>query len=274
MIQKQLYSTFKNGSRTYFYSSLFFPAEVKADVFALYAFVRTADNFVDQTPPMIQEFKEFQKIFESSQHGNVSGNVVIDSFVSVIEKRGFDLKWVEAFLDAMELDLTKTTYRTLKETQAYMYGSAEVIGLMMAKILNLPAVAYSSAQYLGRSMQYVNFIRDVQEDIKLGRTYFPQSELKKYGVKSLEQQESQRHPAAFSAFMKAQIELHHQWSNQGIKGYRFIPKRYLVPIKTANDLYEWTARQITQNPLLVYQKKIKPSVARILFFLIKNTFFS
>jgi len=270
MIKEKIFSIFKRGSRTYFYCSLFFPENVKSDVFTLYSFVRTADNFVDALPQQRVEFLAFRKKFEASMSGIHTEDLVIDSFTALMKKKNFKTEWVTQFLDAMEQDLIQKTYHTLADVEKYMYGSAEVIGLMMAKILGLPTAAYSSAQYLGKSMQYVNFIRDISEDLTLGRTYFPQDEIRKFGLTSLERAETQKKSKEFSAFMRAQIAYHKKWSALGEKGFSSIPKRYLIPIKTANDLYTWTAQRISENPAIVYEKKMKPSTLRILVTLVKN----
>ena len=269
-ISQQLRTIFQKGSKTYFYSSLFFPENVKADVFALYSFVRTADDFVDQLPPRAAEFKAFRKAYVQSLKGKTSNNVVIESFVRLQTKRKFDPAWVKSFLDTMEHDLTRTTYPTMEDSISYMHGSAEVIGLMMSQILSLPPVAHSSAKLLGRAMQYVNFIRDIAEDNSLERTYFPQKELKKYRLPSLQKEIVSTRQDNFEAFIHAQIKQYEAWSRQGEEGYVHIPRRYLIPIKTANDLYCWTARRIAERPMVVFEKKVKPSLARIIFTLGKN----
>ncbi len=273
-IPRQIFTIFKNGSKTYFYSSLFFPNEVKADVFALYSFVRTADDFVDQSPPQTRQFRKFRLDYEQAIAGKSSRGVVIDSFIELQRRRDFDSQWVRSFLDAMELDLKQKSYTELKDTVQYMYGSAEVIGLMMSKILDLPQHSYSAAQSLGRSMQYVNFIRDIQEDNELGRVYFPQHELKKHGLVSLEKKVAESHPSQFNKFIQAQITQYQMWCNEGEQGFAFIPLRYLIPIKTASDLYKWTALEIAKRPMVVYERKLKPTILRILYTLLKNSLWS
>ena len=57
---------------------------------------------------------------------------------------------------------------------------------------------------------------------------------------------------------------------KGQQGYAYIPKKYLVPIKTAADAYLWTAKKIYQDPLVIYRQKIKPSKIRIFYFGLKN----
>jgi len=264
MINKTIFSIFKQGSRTYFYSSMFFPSYIKKEVFDLYGFVRKADNYVDSTPQNIQGFYDFKENYYKALDGKKTDDIVINGFVDLSEKKGFDQRWTDAFLESMEMDITKTRYETIDETLKYIYGSAEVIGLYMAKIMNLPEKSYYYAKYLGRAMQYINFIRDIAEDIELGRTYFPKEDLEKYGLKNLNKIETEQKPEEFIGFIKEQLQRYLLWQNKAEKGYNYIPKRYLIPVKTASEMYNWTAEQILKDPFIVYNKKIKPMVKQII----------
>jgi phytoene synthase len=260
MVDRTLYSIFKEGSKTYFYSSLFFPMDVRDAVFVLYAFVRKADDFVDTLPQRKNEFYAFWKRFNEAQDGRLSGDIVIDSFVSLMKAKKFDREWVQAFFKAMELDLTKREYKSIKETKEYMYGSAEVVGLMMASIMELPKESFECARYLGRAMQYINFIRDIKEDLALGRKYLPQSDLGKCGLESLQYEYVKNKEQAFNQFLLTQIGRYEEWQKIAENGFPYIPKRYFIPIKTASDMYKWTAEQIKKSPIIVYEKKVKPSI--------------
>lgn len=254
---------FRKGSRTYFYSSVFFPPGVKEDVFKLYSFVRIADDFVDTVPQRADEFHAFKDRYQRALEGETTEDVVIDSFVELAERRDFDPDWVDAFLASMEADLHTRVYPTIDRLRTYLYGSAEVIGLMMAKILGLPARSYESAMHLGRAMQYVNFIRDIVEDLHLGRTYFPLNELRENDLESLEYGHVSANPSGFSDFLHTQLRRYMGWQTESEKGFVFIPKRYLIPIRTASEMYKWTARVIWGNPFIVYAVKVKPSISRI-----------
>ena len=264
MINKTFYSIFQQGSRTYFYSSLFFPTTVKKDVFELYGFVRKADNYVDKIPQNSDEFYKFKNKYYQAVAGKPSGDVVIDSFVKLQNKKQFQQEWVDAFLHSMEMDLTKKTYETLEETIDYIYGSAEVIGLMMSAILGLPKESHIYARYLGRAMQYINFIRDIAEDNTLHRVYLPTKELNNYGLDNLEYKYILNHPEEYIHFIRHQIRRYCEWQEFAEQGYRYIPKRYLISVKTAAEMYHWTAEQIYKNPLVVYQWKVKPLISQII----------
>ena len=183
---------------------------------------------------------------------------------------GFDPTWTEAFLSSMEADLTKRFYRTEAETLEYVYGSAEVIGLFMAKIMRLPEEAYGAARMLGRAMQIINFIRDAAEDAAMGRRYLP---LERDGVRLLDvpddwlpsREWAQAHPAEWTAFLRGHLERYAAWQAEAEAGYRFIPRRPRMAVRTAGDMYNWTARQIAADPFVVFERKVKPEKARIVW---------
>lgn len=255
---------FKQGSTTYHTSSLFFPKKEREAVFTLYAFVRTVDDFVDMVPQDRQGFYDFKNAYTQSLAGKASDNEVIEAFIQLQRKYGFEQSWIDAFFASMEADITTPEYKTLNDTLSYIYGSAEVIGLMMARILNLPLESYPFAQMLGRAMQYINFLRDIKEDLELGRTYFPQEDFAQYSLPDLTQTTTQQHSSAFSAFMKKQSARYKEWQQEAEKGFDYIPQRFRIPIATASRMYLWTAQEIEKNPYRVYTEKIKPSRLRII----------
>jgi len=258
------YTIFRNGSRTYYHTSLFFPPDIRQDVFALYAFVRTADDLVDSIPQKKDEFYEFCVRWERGLSGEPTGDPVIDAFSELSVRKKFSDTWTVAFLSSMESDLYVSEYGTMAELDKYLYGSAEVIGLFMARILDLPDQTYPEARSLGRAMQFVNFIRDIAEDLSFGRTYMPQEDLHQFGLPSLTRESASRHPDQFIELIRFEIERYREWQAAGERGYSAIPYRYLIPIRTASDMYQWTAGQIARNPFVIYERKVKPSIPRII----------
>jgi phytoene synthase len=270
IVDTTFFSLFKKGSRTYFYSSLFFPMHIRQEVFILYGFVRKTDNYVDVIPQDREGFYTFKKKYYEAKNGKETGDIVIDSFVRLAERKGFQDEWIEAFLRSMEMDITKTRYETLDDTLEYVYGSAEVIGLMMARIIGLSKESYEHAKYLGRAMQYINFIRDIPEDIKLGRIYFPQVDLQKHGLQNLTYEYIKDNSEKFNRFLQTQLDRYCKWQEKAEDGYHYIPKRYLISIKTASEMYNWTAEQIAIHPFIIYDLKVKPKISQILLRVFSN----
>jgi len=251
---------FKKGSTTYFRSSLFFPESVRRQVSTLYAFVRVADNFVDGSPQDRPGFDLFRARYRAALAGTRTGDPVVDDFVRLMRDRALDPAWVDAFLAAMEADFVKNEYDRLEDTLGYVYGSAEVIGLFMARILDLPEASYPFACLLGRAMQYINFIRDVDEDLRLGRRYLP---LEGTGLRTLDRTTGEQDPSSLARFVRHHLALYRGWQSEAEKGFAMIPRRYRIPIKTASDMYKWTARRIESRPAIVFSRQVKPRTSRI-----------
>ena len=130
---------FRKGSTTYYYSTKLFPANIRKEVTQLYNFVRVADDYVDSVPQNTKGFMNFKDEYYRVLSGENSENEVITEFVSLSQRRKFDSKWVDAFLFSMEMDTRKSTYKNLDELNTYLYGSAEVIGLMTVSYTHLRA---------------------------------------------------------------------------------------------------------------------------------------
>ncbi len=182
----------KTHGTSYYIWTLFFPKEIKEDVFTLYAFVRVPDDIVDSVVLSEDEKKrdisDFCRLFwkhyewEVEQIGKREREVVIGEWCELFHRYEMPKEWIEAFLDAMIADTKKKSYRTYEELQTYMYGSAEVIGLMMCKIIWYDQAqekeVFRTARLLWEAMQYTNFLRDINEDyLDLGRLYIPEDRL-------------------------------------------------------------------------------------------------
>lgn len=264
---------FKRGSTTYYFSSKFFPSDVRREVYKLYSFVRVADDYVDQEPPQADAFKTLVKDWRAaskdpqykvaaSPHDKTPTRV-IKNMVSLQRTYSLEQQWVEDFLRSMKSDINPKPFQTLDQTLDYIHGSAEVIGLMVSSILGLPPSAQESAIMQGRAMQMINFIRDIKEDNQLGRCYFPVTELEHFGLPDLSETAAQSHRREFTDFIRFQIDRYRQWQAQAAKDYKTIPYRYRVPIRTAADMYSWTADQIYQDPFVVFDRTVKPHRMRV-----------
>jgi 15-cis-phytoene synthase len=267
---------FKTGSTTFYWSTRFFPKTVREDVARLYSFVRVADDYVDAVPAKISAFYDLCDRYHRCDTGKRSwphmppnrdvtlNDTVVANILDVARRYRFDPRWLEAFLAAMESDLHPRAYGHLSDTLAYVHGSAEVIGLMMCRIMGLPPALAQEATMQGRAFQWINFIRDIAEDTELGRCYFPQSDLRRFRLPDLTQATVQARSKEFAAFLRYQIERYAHWQDQASNSYEQLPKRLRVPLQTAARLYDWTAQQILRDPLIVFESKIKPTAYRVL----------
>jgi phytoene/squalene synthetase len=149
-------------------------------IYSIYGFVRYADEIVDtfhdfDKKALLDGFR--QDTYKAIADG-VSLNPVLHSFQSVVNKYHIEQELIDAFLHSMELDLTEQDY-TKDGYEEYIYGSAEVVGLMCLRVFcEGDKALYDSllgpAKKLGSAFQKVNFIRDIRSDYEeRGRVYFP-----------------------------------------------------------------------------------------------------
>jgi phytoene synthase len=264
---------FRKGSTTYYWSSTFFTRRVRRDVAKLYSFVRVADDYVDSTPVQEQDFYALRRAYEAAaanpsfnteHQANDSINEHVIKNMIVVEKAyDFNPAWSTAFLDSMQSDIEGKVYETMDDTLRYIYGSAEVVGLMMARVLGLDETAYASARKLGRAMQYINFIRDVAEDTQLGRCYFPKSMLERFGLPDLSSETINRYPKRYETFIRTQIKQYQRWQHEAEQGFVYLPSAVRAPVKTASDMYKWSAAKIARDPIAAYRQQVKPHKARV-----------
>ena len=159
---------------------------IRHDIYNIYGFVRFADEIVDSFHDYNKEelFDRFSEDLELALKDKISLNPILNSFQYTFHKYQIDKALVDAFMQSMRLDLHKTTYLTEDEYKAYIYGSADVVGLMCLKVfVNGNDEKYNelkeSAMALGSAFQKVNFLRDLKADFEgLDRTYFPNTDLK------------------------------------------------------------------------------------------------
>ena len=164
-----------------------FASELRSPIYSIYGFVRFADEIVDtfhdkDKKTLLEEFKD--DTFRALDR-KVSCNPVLHTFQEVVHEYNIDYNHIRAFLKSMEMDLYDIKYddKNLKE---YIFGSAEVIGLMCLKVFcKGDETQYNSlepyAKSLGSAFQKINFLRDMKSDYEeRGRVYFPNVDISNF----------------------------------------------------------------------------------------------
>lgn len=157
-------------------------------IYAIYGFVRFADEIVDSFHGHDQKemLNKFEADLNEALDRKISLNPILHSFQQVVNEYKIPYEYIEAFLTSMRFDLRKKIYSSQLETDIYIYGSADVVGLMclhifcdadLAKIQQLRVPAMK----LGSAFQKVNFLRDLKNDAEeLGRIYFHHIDYKNF----------------------------------------------------------------------------------------------
>ncbi|MDG1698386.1 MAG: phytoene/squalene synthase family protein [Polaribacter sp.] len=156
-------------------------AEIRKDIYNIYGFVRFADEIVDTFHDYDKEqlMIHFERDYYLSKEQGISLNPILNSFQQTVSKFKIPDDMVQAFLKSMKADLFKTEYKTKAEYDEYIYGSADVVGLMCLKVFvngneEMYETLKDAAMRLGSAFQKVNFLRDLKDDYEvLNRSYFP-----------------------------------------------------------------------------------------------------
>jgi len=169
--------------------------KIRADIYNIYGFVRFADEIVDTFHEYNKEelMAHFEKDYYIAKAQGISLNPILNSFQQTVNTYNIPDEMVQAFLRSMKADLHKTEYQTKEEYDAYIYGSADVVGLMCLKVfVNGDDAMFNelkdAAMRLGSAFQKVNFLRDLKDDFELlNRSYFPTIDLGKLDPASKQQ---------------------------------------------------------------------------------------
>jgi len=185
------YSCSENVTKTYSTSfslaTRLLSKNIRKDIYNIYGFVRFADEIVDSFHDYnkTELFNDFSIDLEKALHNKIHLNPILNSFQHTFHKYSLDKNLVDSFMKSMRMDLTKKKYSTVEEYKEYIYGSADVVGLMCLKVFvqgnaNMYKKLKNSAMKLGSAFQKVNFLRDLKADKEcLNRTYFPNTKFEK-----------------------------------------------------------------------------------------------
>jgi len=158
----------------------FLHPRIRSSVYAIYGFVRVADEIVDSFEGYDKKhlLENFKRDTYEAIETEISVNPILNSFQQAVHQYQIDLELIATFLRSMEMDLDKMTYNREKYDQ-YILGSAEVVGLMCLHVFTEGdrktfEELKPYAMKLGAAFQKVNFLRDLKSDYHdLKRTYFP-----------------------------------------------------------------------------------------------------
>lgn len=160
-------------------------SSIRNDIYNIYGFVRLADEIVDSFHDYEKEplFNEFEADLDKALDNKISLNPILNSFQHTYHKYQIPHHLVASFMKSMRMDLNKNVYSSEEEFKEYIYGSADVVGLMCLRVFvkgddSRYDTLKESAMALGSAFQKVNFLRDLKTDYEvLNRSYFPNTNL-------------------------------------------------------------------------------------------------
>lgn len=241
--------TTKKYSTSFSLGISFLHKSIHKPIYAIYGFVRFADEIVDSFHGFDKEIllADFKKQTYDAIEKGISLNPILNSFQWAVNEYKIPLELVETFLRSMEMDLEKREYDAEKYAQ-YILGSAEVVGLMCLKVfVNGDETEYErlkpSAMKLGSAFQKINFLRDLKADYQeLGRTYFPGIDLNEFNNTVKKE-------------IEADIEIDFR---EGYEGIKQLPKNARFGVYMAYIYYYKLFSKIKSTPpQVILQERIR-----------------
>ena len=256
----------KKYSTSFRLGILLLPKKYRRGVYGIYGFVRFADEIVDTFfhKDVNFFFLHFVKETEQVLEQKVSFNPILHSFQLVVDEYCIEKEHINAFFKSMEMDIHKKTY-TDEEYKKYIYGSAEVIGLMCLKVFcerdtqKYDSLSYT-AQKLGSAFQKINFLRDIKSDFyERGRKYFPNIEVEKLAAHQKKEIEND---------IKQDFEI-------AYKGIQNLPQQVRYSVLLAYKYYTLLLYKIEKStPSHILHKRIRISNAKKIFLFLKIYIYS
>jgi phytoene/squalene synthetase len=254
--------TTKRYSTSFSLGISFLDKEIQKPIYAIYGFVRFADEIVDtfhgyDKEKLLADFKV--QTYEAIAAG-ISLNPILNSFQWAVNRYQISAELIDTFLDSIEMDLQKQTYDQGKY-ETYILGSAEVVGLMCLRVF----CEGNEAQYqelkkpamqLGSAFQKINFLRDIKNDyLTLGRVYFPNLNIKEFDSSSKK---------AIEADILSDF-------NSGLAGIKALPKGARLGVYIAYVYYLNLLKKITQtSPSEILEKRIRVRNSYKYFLIIRS----
>ena len=254
----------RSHSKTYYFSTQFFAPEVRRHVHALYAFMRYADEIVDNPGGThLDERLAVLEAFEEETLAAVAGeevpNPVLRAYANTARSRGIEPEYIAAFMKSMKMDTYVFRYPTYEDLTVYTYGSAAVVGLMMCRVVGVSDErAQEQAQALGVAMQLSNFLRDVREDWGRGRIYLPLEDLERFGY-SEEDLGAGVVDERFIELMRFELGRTRRLYAFADEGMGYIPRGRRYPVIVARELYAAILDRIEAQGYDVFSRRAETS---------------
>ena len=260
-------SSISKGSKSFYFASKFMKRERRNSYYAIYAFCRHTDDLVDDNEgkPRLQKLliRNWRRRFLEAYRTGRTDDPVLRPFVHVMKKHRIPLRYPLELIRGVAMDISKKEYGTFTELRRYCFRVASVVGLMLMRCLGIKNARKSKrcAISLGIAMQLTNILRDVGEDARMGRVYFPKDELARFGL-TIGDILEHRKTEQLMQFLKFQVERAREYYREAMACITTINREVRMVIALASTLYREILSVIEENGYEVFAKRAYVNTAR------------
>jgi|TARA_R100000479_G_C6389810_1_gene204592 phytoene synthase len=256
----------RKHAKTFYMATRFLPNEKQRGIFAIYGLCRYLDDLVDEAEDLIIEQKitvdqveekleMFKQRLIDVYEGRIVDDPILTAFSDTLKQYKISMELPFLLMEGVKMDLVKSRFENFDEIYDYSYKVASVVGLMTSEVFgytNNNALQY--AVDLGIAMQLTNILRDVGEDLRRGRIYLPQEDLKRFDV-SEEELFNYTLDDKFSELMKFQINRTREYYEKADKGICLLSSDSRLPVYLARHNYSRILDKIEENNYNVFDHR-------------------
>jgi phytoene synthase len=248
----------RKEAKNFYYAFLTLPATKRRAIYAAYAFCRHCDDSVDEaisTNAKLKALTELQINLDLTYSGNASSPVYV-ALADVAQRYAIPQDYFQEIIIGVKSDLVKDRFQNFEELKGYCYSVASVVGLICLHIFGYEDdTAKEYAVDLGLAMQLTNIIRDVREDLDMGRVYLPQDELVQFGYTEKDLKNGVRNEA-FIELMQFQSQRARKYFEQGFKLLPYLSRRSRACPAVLGALYSNVLDRIEASDYDVLESRV------------------
>ena len=260
----------RREARNFYWGFVALPKAKRVAIYALYSFARQVDDDVDLDPPpdssnggsMVTAASLSNDRFDRHRERlgrcltGEADDPVMRVLAQVIPRYQIPGEELEALIRGVEMDLKVTRYQSWPELQSYCLLVASAVGRMCVRIFGFcDPSALNFADDLGVAMQLANVLRDVREDLELGRVYLPQDELQRFGVSEQGLLTGDPGPG-WEPLVRYQVDRAQCFFQSGLQVTELIPRRAAACVLTMAGIYRSIVEEIAQDPYLPLTRRV------------------
>ena len=261
----------RERARAFSFAARFLPRRVQSDVYTLYAFCRVVDDLVDDPPPSWSREQVRGQLVVWQRWLALSplppdGSALTAALADVLRRHEIPSRHLIDLIEGCKGDLDRPRFETFAQLERYCYQVGGTVGLTMCPILGVEhPKGVACARDLGIAMQLTNVIRDVAEDVAMGRHYLPAAELRAYGCRQATPESGGDLPGV----IRFQCDRARSYYRGGLEGVRWIEPAARFAIQLAGTLYAAILDKVAQQRYDVYARRASTSLREKLWLAVR-----
>lgn len=251
-------------STSFSIAALYLPLNFRLHTYAIYGFCRVVDDIID-TPnsPQKKEAKleEIRELLNAGWNNQTCLDPIVETFVQTCQENNIPQHYGFDLVNGLEKDIKKTQYGTEAELLNYCAIAGGIPGKLIGRLSHANKNDLDAAQKLGIAMQLTNILRDVKDDLKIGRVYLPQKEMERFGY-TLEELEQQTVNGVFRNVVAFNIERARRYYTEARPAIERLPNNIRLGFALSQSFYAEILSEIEKMNYDVFSKRAVVSHTR------------